>query len=251
MSETAPVTVGPSDVPDAVFLPLAGLTVLGWAMTYVLAIRQAFLDRRVGIPAYMVAVNFAWEFSLTFVLEQTPMQRQMNAVWLVFNAVLLYQALRLGQRDYPRMSPGLFRWTFAGLLLWTSCIVVVGANEFHDRDGMYTGMIIQVPLSAAFILMLNRRGSSAGQSMYIAAAKLVGSVFAGLTAFVLYPSHHLLQVLVPTYVALDTAYAVMLYRTMRGEGRPPWAWRPPAAAPKTPAGAGPVPRAGGGTRSQH
>ncbi|MFK0120485.1 hypothetical protein [Streptomyces sp. NPDC090994] len=240
MSQVAPVTQGPADVPDALFWALAGPTAAGWLLTYVLAIRQAFTDRRVGIPAYLVAVNFAWEFSLTFVLEQTPTQRQINVLWVMFNAVLLYQALRYGPRDYPGLTPRLFRWSFAGVLLWAAVMVVVGANEFHDRDGMYTGMIIQVPLSASFLLLLKRRGSSTGQSMQLAVAKLVGSLFAGLTAFVVYPSHHLLQVLVPTYVALDIAYVVLLRRTMRREGRPLWAWRAPAAVPGASAGAGPA-----------
>lgn len=230
MSQPAPVTQGAADVPDALFWALAGPTGLGWTLTYVLAIRQAVRDGRVGVPAYMIAVNFAWEFSLTFLLEQTPSQRQMNVVWVLFNSVLLCQAFRYGRRDHPGLSPRTFRWSLCGVLAWASVTVMAGANEFHDMDGMYTGMIIQVPLSAAFLLMLRRRGSSAGQSMYIGVAKFAGSVFAGLTAFVVHPSHLLLKVLVATYVALDVAYLVLLRRTMRAEGRPLWAWR--ARAPE-------------------
>ncbi|MGY1496050.1 transmembrane-type terpene cyclase [Streptomyces sp. QTS52] len=256
MSQVAPVTVGAVDVPDGLFAAVAGPTALGWIVTYVLAIRQGRQDGRVGIPAYLVAVNFAWEFSLTFLLEQTPTQRQINVLWVIFDVVLLYQALRYGPRDHPGLSARIFRWTLAGVLVWASVIVMVGANEFHDRDGMYTGMIIQVPLSASFILLLRRRGSSVGQSMYIAVAKTVGSLFAGLTAFVVYPSHHLLQVLVPTYVALDFAYVVLLHRAMRREGRPPWAFRAPTAVNVVPtgsaatgSGAGPSSLAGAGPRS--
>ncbi|MCA1220078.1 transmembrane-type terpene cyclase [Streptomyces sp. 8L] len=229
LSHVPPVTVGAADVPDWLFALVAGPTVVGWIVTYVLAIRQAARDGRVGIPAFLIAVDFAWEFSLTFLLEQTPQQRQINFLWVLFDAVLLYQALRLGPRDYPHLSPRLVRWALAGVLVWASVIVMVGANEFHDDDGMYTGMFIQVPLSASFILMLKRRGSSAGQSMYIAVAKAVGSLFAGLTAFAVHPDHHLLQVLVPTYVALDIAYLVLLHRAMRAEGRRPWAFRTPRA----------------------
>ncbi|MEU9339925.1 hypothetical protein AB0D74_01695 [Streptomyces sp. NPDC048278] len=256
MSQVPPVTAGPAHVPDALFAAVAGPTVLGWIVTYLLAIRQASQDRRVGIAAYLVAVNFAWEFSLTFLLEQTPTQRQINVLWLVFDVVLLYQALKYGPRDYPGLPARVVRWALAGVLVWASLIVVVGANEFNDRDGMYTGMIIQVPLSASFILLLKRRGSSAGQSMYIAVAKTVGSLFAGLTAVVVHPSHHLLQVLVATYVPLDLAYVVLLSRTMRREGRPLWALRAPRAVTVAPAGpsatgsgTGPAPRAGVGLRS--
>jgi len=252
MSEVAPVTVGQADVPDWLFWSVAGPTAVGWTLTYILAIRQAVRDGRVGIPAYLVAVNFAWEFSLGFLLEQTPTQRQINLFWVVFNVVLLYQAFRYGRRDHSALSPRAFTWSLVGVLIWAALMVMAGANEFHDRDGMYTGMIIQVPLSASFLLMLKRRGSSVGQSMYIAVAKFVGSVFAGLTAFIVYPSHLLFLMLVPTYVGLDIAYLVMLRRTMRAEGRPLWAWRPSAApaAPRAEYGPEPVLSPGGGVRSR-
>jgi hypothetical protein len=219
MSPVPPVSIGPAAVPGWLYWSVAGPTAVGWLLTYALAIRQAVVDRRVGIPAYLAAVNFAWEFSLTFVLEQTPSQRGIDLVWLVFDTVLLVQVFRYGRADYPSLSARTFRWTVVGVVVWTGLAVVLGANEFHDRDGMYTGMIIQVPLSAAFLLMLRRRGSSVGQSMPIATAKFVGSLFAGLAAFVLYPSHLLFLVLVPTYVGLDLAYLVLLRRTIRAEAR--------------------------------
>ncbi|MFG7942316.1 transmembrane-type terpene cyclase [Streptomyces cacaoi] len=256
MSEVPPVTVEAADVSDGLFAAVAGPTALGWIVTYILAIRQARQDGRVAIPAYLIAVNIAWEFSLTFLLEQTPTQRQINFLWLVFNVFLLAQALRYGPRDHLGMSPRTFRWTLAGVLVWAAVIVMVGANELRDLDGMYTGMIIQVPLSVSFILMLRRRGSSVGQSMYIAVAKTVGSLFAGLTAVLVHPAHHLLQVLVPTYVILDIAYVVLLRRVMRREGRPLWALRSPvtgtgasAEAPVPDTATAPASRAGLGTRS--
>jgi hypothetical protein len=225
MSDVAPVTVGRADVPDEVFWLFAGPTAIGWIATYLLALRQAHLDGRVAVPAYMIAVNFAWEFSLTFLLEQTPTQRGINFLWVVVNVFLLRQAFRYGRRDYPEQSPRAFGWSLAGVLVWASLIVMAGANEFHDLDGMYIGMILNVPLSAAFVLMLKRRGSSVGQSMHIATAKFAGSLFAGFTAFLLYPSRLLFLVVVPTMVALDVVYLVMLHRTMRAEGRPPWSFR--------------------------
>jgi hypothetical protein len=226
MSTVPPVSVGPAAVPGWLYWSVAGPTAVGWVLTYLLAIRQAIVDRRVGIPAYLAAVNFAWEFSLTFILEQTPAQREINLVWLVFDTVLLAQVFRYGRADYRSLSARAFAWTVVGVLVWAAVAVVLGANEFHDTDGMYTGMIIQVPLSAGFLLMLRRRGSSVGQSMPIATAKLVGSLFAGLAAFVLYPSHLVFLVLVPTYVGLDLAYLVLLRRRMRAEGRSLWAFRP-------------------------
>lgn len=242
MSAVAPVTIGPADVEPWLFWSVAGPTVLGWLATYVLAIRQAVLDRRVAVPVYLVAVNFAWEFSLGFILEQTDTQRRINVVWAVINVILLYQTFRYGRKDYPALSPRAFRWSVIGVLIWAALLVMAGANEFHDFDGMYIGMMINVPLSAAFLLMLRQRGSSVGQSMYIAVAKFAGSLFAGFTGFLLYPHRLLFLVLVPTMVALDIVYMVLLHRRMRAEGRPPWSWSARAVpANADPAAPGPAP----------
>ncbi|WP_253776602.1 transmembrane-type terpene cyclase [Goodfellowiella coeruleoviolacea] len=232
MSEVAPVTLGPADVPRWLFWAVAGPTAAGWVVTYLLAIRQAIVDKRVGVPVYMAAVDFAWEFSLTFILEQTPTQRGINFAWVIVNVFLMYQVFRYGRNDYPRLSPRAFTWSVLGVLVWAALLVMAGANEFHDLDGMYIGMVINVPLSASFILMLRRRGSSLGQSMHIATAKCVGSFFAGLTGFLLYPHRILFWVVVPTMVVLDIVYLVLLHRTMRAEGRSPWAFtaRPHAEA---------------------
>ncbi|WP_197523561.1 transmembrane-type terpene cyclase [Actinokineospora pegani] len=231
MSEVPPVSIGRADVPQWLFALTAGLTALGWLTTYVLAIRQAARDSRVAIPAFLVAVNFAWEFSLTFLLEQYPEQRVMNGAWAVVNSVLVYQAFRHGRRDHTWLSPRGFRWALGGMLVWAALLVMAGANEFHDLDGMYIGMMVNVPLSAGFLVMLRSRGSSVGQSMHIAVAKFVGSLFAGLTGFMLYPSRTLFLVLIPTMVALDVVYIVLLRRRMLAEGRPLWDLRARAPRP--------------------
>jgi hypothetical protein len=230
MSAIAPVTTGPAALTWAYWLA-AGLTAAGWTLTYLLAIRQAALDGRVGIPAYLIAVDFAWEFTLTFVLQQSPRQRPIDLIWTLCDAVLLYQVFRYGRRDHPGLPARAFRWSVVGVAVWAGLAVLAAANEFHDVDGMYTGMLIQVPLSASFLFLLHRRGSSAGQSMYLAVAKFAGSLAAGATAFLVYPQRHLFLVLVPTYVALDVVYLVRLRRTMRAEGRPAWAWRPVRSGP--------------------
>ncbi|SFD64289.1 hypothetical protein SAMN04487819_101506 [Actinopolyspora alba] len=225
MSDVAPVTIEAVDIPRRLFWSVAGPTVVGWLLTYLLSIRQTILDGRIAVPAYMVAVNFSWEFSLGFILEQTPSQRQINTVWAVINVFLFYQAFRYGPRDYPHLSRFTFRALLGGLAVWSSLVVMAGANEFHDCDGMYIGMIINVFLSAAFILMLRRRNSSVGQSLHIAVAKFLGTFSAGLTGFLLYPSRVLFLVLIPTMVVLDIVYIVLLYRRMRLEGRNPWSLR--------------------------
>ncbi|SFT80935.1 hypothetical protein SAMN04487904_1095 [Actinopolyspora lacussalsi subsp. righensis] len=112
---------------------------------------------------------------------------------------------RRGPRDYPHLSRFTSRALLGGLAVWSSLAVMAGANEFHDRDGMYIGMIINVFLSAAFILMLRRRDSSVGQYLHIAVAKFLGTFSAGLTGFLLYPSRVLFLVLIPTMVVLESS----------------------------------------------
>jgi hypothetical protein len=51
--------------------------------------------------------------------------------------------------------------------------------------------------------------------MYIAAVKFIGSMSAGLTAFIVYPSHLLFLVLVPTYAGPGIACLVIPHRSIR------------------------------------
>ncbi|MFI6347981.1 hypothetical protein [Streptomyces sp. NPDC050560] len=223
---TAPVDTATSPMPDWLYWTLLLSVGVFWLPAYALAIHRARVDRRVGIPVLLVPVNLAWEFTHSLVLEQLPEQRPLNFGAMVLDLVILAQALRYGGRD-TGLSPGAFRWVVWGTLGYASVFLVTLTFEFGDFYGIYTGLGINIALSLAFLLMLHRRGSSAGQCLYVAFGKWLGTLMVGFLFVGLYPERHLLQLLAASVSALDIAYIVLLRRRIRAEGQSPWTLRRP------------------------
>ena len=119
--------------------------------------------------------------------------------------------------------------------------------EFNDSGGEYTGFGINLMMSILYIVMLERRGSPAGQSMYIAVGKWLGTFFAWVAAALTvttspsqtwpagwrqfvrdsvrhrsYPLTPLINVMFGWTFVLDAAYSVLLYRRLRLAGISPW-----------------------------
>lgn len=82
-----------------------GMLVLGiinyalWTAAYVLVIRVGFRQKSYGIPFACIPINFTWEFlySTTIVTQPGPFFIWGNRVWLVLDAIILYQLFRYGR----------------------------------------------------------------------------------------------------------------------------------------------------------
>ncbi|SDZ46666.1 hypothetical protein SAMN05421504_12018 [Amycolatopsis xylanica] len=229
LANAAPVSIGQADRPDWLFWSLMGPCTVFWLLAYLFAIHRAKIDEYSGVPVLVVGVNFAWEFAGAFIVEQEAVQRPIDFCWMVLDIFILRQALKYGGKDYPTLRRRVFQGMIIGILLWTVFLVVAAAYEFGDRPGIYSGTAINVFLSLSWIFMLKRRGSSAGQSMYIAMSKFLGSFFAGWTVFVMFPGRYLFVVWFLTVWTLDIVYMVLLHRQIRAEGASPWALKRPVA----------------------
>ncbi|MGV9680574.1 transmembrane-type terpene cyclase [Nocardia sp. NPDC003482] len=233
MSHIAPATLPEATNTPWLYWGLMGPAAVGWLSAYGLAIHRGFVDKYVAIPAFLVLVNFAWEFNLALVLDQGTTQRHINFSWAALNTIIVFQAFKYGWKDFPSLSKGRFRSSLIGIFLWASVMVMVSTNEFGDVEGAYTGTVINIPLSAAFIFMLRARRSSVGQSMYIAIFKCIGSIFAGLTAFVQFQGRYLFFPLFATILVLDLSYIYLLHQQIRREGGSPWDLNRPRVYPSS------------------
>ena len=86
---------------------LVGSGVL-WTVTYLLIIRRGFLDHTYGMPLVALCANLSWEFIFSFVFPHGPVQRPVNIVWFCLDLIILYQLLRYGPREFPRLPSKLF-----------------------------------------------------------------------------------------------------------------------------------------------
>jgi hypothetical protein len=226
-----PIMRGAQDLPGWYYVSLV-LAVGGcWLAAYVLAIREARLTGRAGIPAVAVALNIGWEFNDALIVDHASWQRPFNFAWFVLDLLIAGQALRYGPKDYPELPAATFRRLCCALAGFGAVLIAAVELEIDDYYGAYTGLALNAWMSLAFVAVLRRRRSTAGQSMYIAVSKGVGSLLGVVMSVSLYPHSLVIPVLGATVVVVDAYYSVSLYRQFAREGAAPWRRRGSAPAP--------------------
>lgn len=200
-----------------------------WLLCYLMILRRARLDQAYGMPLVALAGNICWELLFGFIDPDQPPMDTVNKIWFLVDLGLLWQILRYGRAEHERRWPaGSFLPLVAGTLLLAFGIVLGVHLEFDDSDGRYTGWGINVLMSACFIQMLLTRGSSAGQTVWIALSKLLGTLSFDLAQFIKTPSWPaeglgpLMTTLYLGSLALDMVYLGLLVRQLRKEGKNPW-----------------------------
>jgi hypothetical protein len=196
---------------------LVGSGVL-WTITYLLIIRRGFLDHTYGMPLVALCANLSWEFIFSFVFPHGPVQRPVNIVWFFFDLIILYQLLRYGPREFPRLPKKLF-YGMVALALFTAFFTVVFITlEFEDFDGAYSAFGQNLMMSVLFIVMLYSRGSLRGQSLSIALTKTGGTTLASV-AFLFFSVGYEGSVLLPflycSILLFDVLYVAMVFYATR------------------------------------
>jgi hypothetical protein len=227
-----PVDMEPNVLPGWLYWPLLTFQGIFWISAYALLIQRGAVDKSLGMPLFALALNLGWELSYVLVLPHPSGQKPFDLAWVLLDLVILWQALRYGRKDFPALSPPAFRGMAVAAVLLGAVLAIAMGYELADFEGIYSALAINVYMSWAFIALLLRRGSSAGQSLQVAASKGLGTLCVGVMFVSFYPQRWLLALLAVTILVLDLTYVVMLYRQIRAEGVSPWTLnRPPVRLP--------------------
>ncbi|MER7844809.1 hypothetical protein ABTZ03_12815 [Kitasatospora sp. NPDC096077] len=226
------------------------LCVLFWMVAYVAIIYRGAKDRAYGMPLAALGANLSWEAIYSFFLD--PMGDQIHALSIpcfFMDLVIAWQVFRYGSEDHT--STPFVRRYFRGLFVAAVAIafpvVYLAFYEFHDPLGEYTGFGINFMMSFLFVAMLTRRDGVAGQSMYVAVSKWLGTLFAYIAtaltvttspehplpssvwSFVTdtvtsrnYPLTPLISVLYLVIFLVDILYIGLLYARLKEAGTSPW-----------------------------
>ena len=157
------------------------LSGLCWTGVYLLIILRSFRDKTYGMPHWALAFNFSWELIFSFVLvakaPELQLQLLINRVWLLFDAAIFVAYFLYGKKEWPSTLPQTLFYPYSVLVLLVSYFFVYLISvELDHSQGMYAAFIQNLMMSWLFISMLQRRKSLAGQSLGIAALKLVGTL---------------------------------------------------------------------------
>ncbi len=156
---------------------LAASSAVLWSITYVLIIYRGFKDKNYGMPIVALCLNLSWEFIFAAIYPMILAQRIVNYVWFALDVVIVVTYFLYYKKDFSNsLNKRLFIPQFL-LLFSTSFLGVLFITiEFDDFSGVYSAFLQNLVMSILFLAMLFRRNNVSGQSIYIALAKMLGTL---------------------------------------------------------------------------
>jgi len=211
-----------------------------WISTYVLIIRRGTKDRIPAMPLAAFALNICWEGIFSFLYM--PTDPRVFVAWsscFLLDVAIFVQVYRFGRTDFTFPSVRKHWSAIVGLSLASAFVVLMGFTaQFGDTLGWFTGFLQNLLMSVLFVAMIIRRDSVAGQSLYIALGKFLGTFVAFLLAIHWSPAFgtavvdHVLRAptpmpplvywIYPLIFFFDVLYIVLVYKKSRAQGINPW-----------------------------
>ena len=194
-----------------------------WTLTYLLILRRGYKDKTYGMPVLALCANLSWEFTFSFIFPHPPPQLYIDYVWLLFDTGILVQFFYYGRNDFARSLPDkLFYPSFLLTLVLAALTIIFMSYEFDEFIGIYAAFAQNLLMSVLFILMLLRRNNIAGQSIYIALFKMIGTVLSSILFYLYFPKSYLLTLLYLAILVYDLIYFFLLYARTKATGINPW-----------------------------
>lgn len=160
---------------------LTVLSGIGWMIVYEECIRVGLKQKTYCMPLFALGLNLSWEAIhsvMGFInMDYDMVQTVVNAIWCLFDIVILYTYLKYGKEEFGNHSAKEFYgWTI--LVILSSFLVQWGfVIDFGRIPAMqYCAYIQNLIMSVMFIGMLEKRKSSRGQTMLLAVAKWIGTL---------------------------------------------------------------------------
>jgi hypothetical protein len=213
-------------LPQPIYFAFLGNFDLFWLITYGLIIRRAFKDKTYALPFIALAVNTAWDFFGAFVYPSPYIQVYFNVIYFVIDLVLLYQVLRYWRAVHPHLQA----WQFYGIVALvygiTFTVYSAAVADLNDQVGVRTAWVDTFIDAVLFVGMFLGRADLAGQSLYIALGKIIGtgSAVIAVSFNPIAGTEHVatLPWLYFWILVLNSVYAVLVYRRSRQMGINPW-----------------------------
>lgn len=198
-----------------------------WLVAYGLIIRIGFKHKTFCMPVAAMCANLVWEVIFSqFIPEKFLLIVLGNTAWALFDIAIFITIWKYGRDDFedPFVRKHFRTIVVIGLIV-ASLVEYPFAVEYNDVKGYYLGWAAALMMSILFIAMLLRRGSTRGQSFYIALAMFLGNISAYF--WVKYYPGSEFSAPINLYFVLTTGffnltYVIMMYKKSLEEGKNPW-----------------------------
>jgi len=194
-----------------------------WSLTYILIIWRGFKDRSYGMPMVALCANISWEFIFAFVYPPNPPQLYINIAWFCLDLVIVFQFLYFAPRVFDSLLPKGWLYPTAALSLVIAFSLVLGiTQQFENWNGAYAAFGQNLMMSILFVVMLCRRDTLNGQSLYIGIFKMIGTLLPSILFYARDSSSLLMNSLYISIFIFDALYVVILYVKYKELGLQPW-----------------------------
>jgi hypothetical protein len=188
------------------------VTGLFWSAAYILIIKKGFMDKVYGMPMAALCANIAWEFIFSFVYPLEGIAGIVAITWFALDLFIVLQYLIFGRKEFGNdFTKKFFYPTFLITLILCLSIILATVHEFNDQIGIYAAFSQNLMMSVLFITLLVKRNSTKGQSILIAAFKMIGSLIPAVAVYFYYKSELIAILSVATFI-FDFIYLALLYR---------------------------------------
>ena len=198
------------------------ISAIAWSTVYICCIRIGFQQKTYCIPLWALTLNFSWEVMHGFYdLHELGPQLQViiNAIWALFDTVILYTFFRFGRRHFPKNLKSGWFYTWGIICLIISFFIQYAfIVEFGTvMGGSYAAFMQNLLMSVLFIIMLYDRRGSEGQSLTIAYCKCIGTLaptilFGIIGSEALYGPNIFILIIGFIIFFFDLSYIVLLTR---------------------------------------
>jgi hypothetical protein len=186
-----------------------------WVFTYVIVIKAIRKSTFIEIPLIAVTANFAWEFlwSFVFITNMGLLYVWGYRIWFFLDCFIVYGLFKHGYKQIGIASLQKYAKIIIAFAIasWTFMLYyyIKIYDEPISHNGVYSGYILNVMMSAMYIPMLLRMGESQTFSKWAAWFKGVGTLFITGFCFLKYDDGFLLSMCVVTTV-LDAGYIFLI-----------------------------------------
>lgn len=189
------------------------LDALFWFITYALIERNVRKYKYIGIPAFSVMHNIAWEFtwSFLFVTQLGDFFVWGIRIWFITDVLLLVRLLQFGRKQLTnKWLIDNFTWlTFLGVGFWIA-LYCGFLYQYSDPIGAVTGYAINVIMSLLFIGLFLKQPEQKALSLDIAIFKMFGTGFVGFALAIGDEKVPFVVVMAILTFIIDMTYCVML-----------------------------------------